>query len=403
MSSAPSLIERLAPDEAWRYTPVADLVRALDGSVPAAGSVLDGSTRLDRRAVDDLVGGHDGPRLVFVNGAFTSRLSDRLSLPGVHCGGHDRLDPEPAATVMPIPERDDAFLAHNRALRVDVAVVRVEPGVRVDEVVHVVHLAQPGDARTLTYPATFVEVGAGSSIEIVETFAGFDGPSFTNASTTIVAGAGSNVSYHRLQDEAIDALHVGHVYIEQSAGSQVRATSIQTGAGIARSAIDVRLAGIDAQVALDGLYLPTGHVRHDNVVTVDHTAPGCTSTQRFKGVVDDHGRGSFGGRIIVRHGAANTDASQSNRNLLLCSTAQADTRPWLEIYADEVRCAHGATVGRLDEDALFYLRSRGIPFPDARAMLVAAFAGEVIDAITVPWLRDHVAARFAAITSKGRR
>jgi Fe-S cluster assembly protein SufD len=199
-----------------------------------------------------------------------------------------------------------------------------------------------------------------------------------------------------MQSEAPDAIHVGRTAIEQGADSSVRVASIMTGALIARSAIGVRLTGPEARSDLSGLYLPRGHQRHDNVITVDHAASRCTSTQQFRGIVDDHGRGSFSGHVLVRPGTIGTDARQSNRNLVLAPTAQVDTRPWLEILADDVRCTHGATVGRLDEEALFYLRSRGIPVDRSRAMLVAAFAAEVIDAITPASLRDRVAAAFAA-------
>ena len=222
------------------------------------------------------------------------------------------------------------------------------------------------------------------------------GSSITNASTRVVAGAGSTITHHRIQDEAVAAIHVGRTAIDQGSGSTVRATSVMTGGRIARSAIDIRFTGAGARADLDGLYLPRGDQRHDNVITVDHGASQCSSTQRFTGIVDDHGRGSFSGHVLVRAGTTGTDAHQSNRNLVLAPTAQADTRPWLEILADDVRCTHGATVGRLDDDALFYLRSRGIPLEQARAMLVAAFAAEIIDAITPATLRDRVAATLGA-------
>ncbi|MBK8332598.1 MAG: SufD family Fe-S cluster assembly protein [Acidimicrobiaceae bacterium] len=142
--------------------------------------------------------------------------------------------------------------------------------------------------------------------------------------------------------------------------------------------------------------MTTGRQRHDTVVTVDHAASRCASTQRFTGVIDDHGRGSFSGEIIVRPGTVATDAHQSNRNLVLSPNAEADTRPWLQILADDVRCTHGATVGRLDDEALFYLRSRGIPLDEARTMLIGAFIRDVTDAIPHPSLRTHVAAIIAA-------
>jgi Fe-S cluster assembly protein SufD len=163
-----------------------------------------------------------------------------------------------------------------------------------------------------------------------------------------------------------------------------------TGADIARSAVVALLAGPDASIELNGLYLPAGDQRHDNVITVDHAASGCTSTQLFKGVIDDHARGSFSGRIIVRPGTVRTDARQLNHNLVLRPTAQADTRPRLEILADDVRCKHGASVGRLDDDALFYLRSRGIPTGMARSMLVDAFIAEITERISPPSLRDRL-------------
>jgi Fe-S cluster assembly protein SufD len=166
------------------------------------------------------------------------------------------------------------------------------------------------------------------------------------------------------------------------------------GGDIARHQTDVRL-GADARVDLDGLYLPSSRQRQDNVVTVDPVASRGTSTQHFKGVIDDHARGSFSGHVIVQGGTVGNDAKQTNRSLLLSPTAEADSRPWLEILADDVRCTHGATVGRLDDDALFYLRSRGISLTESRAMLVAAFVGEILDTIEPASLRTRLASTCA--------
>jgi Fe-S cluster assembly protein SufD len=344
--------------------------------------------------VDELAGDHGGPRLVSVNGVLRSDLSDLGRLPrGVTLGPAGPHDEEPA----------DGFAALNELAGTEVTTVLVEAGAEVDQPLHLVHVTAPGDAVVAVHPRTVVRVGAGGAVDIVETYTGLGGTAVTNASTIIVAGDSSRVTHHRVQRETADAVHVGATRVHQAAGSEVQATSVMTGASVARSAIEARLGGPGARVDLRGLYVPRHDQRHDNVVTVDHAAPHCHSTQLFKGVMDDHGRGSFTGHVIVRHGAAGTDSSQTNRNLVLCPTAQADTRPWLEILADDVRCAHGATVGRLDEDALFYLRSRGIPFAESRALLVAAFAGEVIDAITPASLRDTISAAVTAIlTGAGR-
>ena len=378
-------------DEAWRYTPVDDVVRALEATGPAPA---DAGADVDRALVDGLAGDLGGPRLVVVNGFLVEHLCDTDAGAGVWLGGADDLRPRPPAAAGATDEPGDGFHALNWAAGRDVAAVLVDPRARVGAPVHVVHLAVPGPTATASHPRTVVRAGPGSTVHVVESYVGLPGAAVTNASTRIVAAEGACVTHHRVQAEADDAVHVGRTGIEQAAGSTVRSTSVTSGGRIARNALDVQLAGTGARADLDGLYLPTGRQRHDTVVTVDHRASGCTSTQRFRGVLDDHGRGSFSGHVIVRPGTTGTDASQSNRNLVLRPTAQADTRPWLEIFADDVRCSHGATVGRLDDDALFYLRSRGIPRAEARRMLVAAFAAEVLDPIEPAALRERAAAAF---------
>jgi Fe-S cluster assembly protein SufD len=381
-------------DEAWRYTPVDDIVRALEAASPAPGS----SREVTPAVVDELAGDHGGPRLVFVNGVLDARSSDLgVAEHGLWLGNREGMRARPPSPRAAEDQPADGFHALNWAAGRDVAAVIVEAEVALDRPVHVVHVAAPGADMTASHPRTVVLLGAGSRLHLIESYVGVTGWSITNASTRIVAGAGSTLTHHRIQDEAADAIHVGRTAVDQGAGSAVRATSISTGARIARNAMDVRFTGTGAHADLDGLYLPRGHQRHDTVVTVDHGASDCTSTQRFRGVIDDHGRGSFSGHVLVRPGTTGTDAHQSNRNLVLAPTAQADTRPWLEILADDVRCTHGATVGRLDDDALFYLRSRGIPREQGRAILVTAFAAEIIDAIAPASLRGRVAAAFTAL------
>lgn len=385
-------------DEAWRYTPVDDIARVLEDATPAPES----SSDVNRSVVGDLAGDHGGSRLVFVNGVFDPRASDAgVAVDGLWLGNRDGMRARPPSARTAEDQPADGFHALNWAAGRDVAAVIVEAHAQLDAPVHVVHIAAPGEDTTANHPRTVVLVGPGSRIHLIESYVGLPGSSITNASTRIVAGAGSTVTHHRIQDEAAAATHVGRTAIDQASGSAVRATSVMTGGRIARSAIDIRFTGTDARADIDGLYLPRGDQLLDNVITVDHRASQCTSTQRFTGIIDDHGRGSFSGHVLVRHGTTGSDAHQSNRNLVLTPTAQADTRPWLEILADDVRCTHGATVGRLDDEALFYLRSRGIPLEQGRAMLVAAFAAEVIDAITPVSLRDRVAASFTARRAGG--
>ncbi|MEI2697907.1 MAG: Fe-S cluster assembly protein SufD [Microthrixaceae bacterium] len=413
MTSNTTLLERLAPSdtggsraergrawfdshglpdpraEAWRYTPLTEIQRALEQATPAPAE----HSIADRGVIDELAGDHRGPRLVFVNGVFAAALSDTGSAEdGLWLGDAEALRPRrtPGAPA-PQDEPVDGFHALNWAAGVDVAAVLAEPEARIDTPVHIVHVAAPGDDMSISHPRTVIRLGSGASLHVIETFVGTGGRSLTNASTRIVASQDSSLTYHRVIHEPAGAIHVGRTGIEQAARSTVSATAIVTGGDIVRNAVDVGLAGDGATVELEGLYVTDGRERHDNVITVDHAASHCTSRQRYKGIIDDHGRGSFSGHVIVRHGTVGTDAVQSNPNLVLTPTAQADTRPWLEIFADDVRCAHGATVGRLDDDAYFYLRSRGIPSDQARAMLIAAFAAEVIDAITLESLRERLA------------
>ncbi|HQZ32799.1 MAG TPA: Fe-S cluster assembly protein SufD [Ilumatobacteraceae bacterium] len=352
-----------SPKEAWLYTPVEEVNARSDAATPAERS----GAQVSLADVNRLAGQYDGPRLVFVNGFFAAELS--------------RLDELPAGLVA--GDRDD------------VAFVAAGDGVRCDIPVHVVHVAAPADGSpdgVIAHPHTIIELGRNSRAAVIETYCGLDGSTVTDASTAISIGEGAELDQCRVQVESSTALHIGDTRIEQGTGSRLRHCSITVGADIGRNAITVQLDAPDATTELTGANITGRRQRHDTTVTVDHAASHCNSNQRFVGVVDDHGRGSFSGAIIVRPGTVATDAHQSNRNLVLDPNAEADTRPWLNILADDVRCTHGATVGRLDDDALFYLRSRGIAVADARTMLIEAFIRDIVDAIEQPLLREHVTA-----------
>jgi Fe-S cluster assembly protein SufD len=385
-------------DEAWKYTPLDDILAAAFDPAP-----ITAFQPVEPATVDELAGVFGGPRLVFVNGSFAPELSSAApATAGVVCGNQDSVRTEipapfdPALTETDPYSRFDGFQALNRAARRDTAMALVAPETTVVEPIHVVHLSVPGATPTVSHPHTLIRVGASSRVTIIETYAGQVGKTLTNAVTTIDVGTDATVSHYKLQTEAIGSVHLAHTSINQAARSDIRSRTIMLGADIARNAIDVILAGREATLEVDGLYLPAARQRHDNVVTVDHAASGCTSRQLFKGVIDDAARGSFSGRIIVRPGTVATDAGQTSRSLLLQPTAQADTRPWLEILADDVKCTHGATVGRLDDEALFYLRTRGIAERDARTMLIGAFINAITDSILPDSLRSYVESATAA-------
>lgn len=386
-------------DEAWKYTPLKRLEEhdADQQAGPAAAP--------DRDLVDELAGGHGTLRLVFVNGRFHAAASVVTADPatGAVVGALSTLAADGSPVARAVEQtvaarrssRFDGYQALNGIHSPDAAVVWLGEGSTVEGPVHIIHLSVPGAAPSASHPRTFVCAAPGSTLEVVETYAGLPGFGLVNACTSLAVSSGAQVTYERVQAEAADTVHVGHTGAVLARDATLHGHSIQLGGDLARAALDVVLAGDGAHADVSGLYLPDGVQHLDNVVTVDHAASHTTSRQLFKGVIDDAGHGCFTGHVIVQPGTAAVDAAQTNRSLLLSRTAQTDTRPWLEIFADDVRCSHGATIGRLDEESLFYLRSRGIPEVAARSLLVGAFAGEVLDTIPVESLRAQLRRQIA--------
>jgi len=242
----------------------------------------------------------------------------------------------------------------------------------------------------MTCPRTLIVVGDGATLRVVETYVGAEGASgyLSNPVTEIVVGSGARVEHVRVQIEAGDAWHLGEVAVRQGRDSDVRSTHFALGAKLSRVDAGARLEGEGGHHAVDGLYVVDGDGHVDHHTTLDHAVPHCTSHELFKGILGGRARAVFKGRIIVRPDAQKTDAIQHNPNLLLSDDALIHTRPQLEIYADDVRCTHGATVGQIDPDQLFYLRSRGIDPEAGRDLLIHAFARDVLDRVDVAGLRE---------------
>jgi Fe-S cluster assembly protein SufD len=224
-----------------------------------------------------------------------------------------------------------------------------------------------------------------------------------NAQTEVYAGEGAEVEHHRLQHEGAHAFHVSLLEVEQGKGSRFRGHSFALGGQLARVEARAFLGAAHADCTLEGLYLARNRQLQDHLVLVDHASPSCTSREVFKGILDDRARGVFAGRILVREDAQKTDAAQVNSNLLLSDDAEIDTKPQLEIFADDVKCSHGGSVGQLDETALFYLRSRGVDADAARAMLTYAFAAEVVERVRPAALRSYVRRLVATRLPHGER
>ncbi|MEO6886998.1 MAG: Fe-S cluster assembly protein SufD [Jatrophihabitantaceae bacterium] len=378
-------------DEDWKYTKLAPILdRPFEPAPAAVGTRV--SAALLRARGPEL----GGARLVFVNGHLRADLSsiDGLAAGAVVCGLATALlaHPEQLEPILSRPAgRRHGFAAFNDVLAVDGAFIHLAAGVSVSEPIHLVFISDTDGAALLSSPRCVVLAEAGSRAHIVETHFGFDGDVHcTNSVTNVVLGEDAHVEHDKVQDEPETAFHLGLLDIQQGRGSRFISRSIMLGARIARQEVRVGLVEPDAEVSLDGLYLPHGEQVHDNTIFVDHAAINCTSNQLYKGVLDGRGHGIFNGHIMVRPGADGTDANQKNKNLNLSDRAEADTRPRLEIYTDDVKCTHGAAVGQLDEHALLYLRSRGLTESGARALLVYGFIHEMLDRIGLVPLREHV-------------
>lgn len=383
-------------DESWRYTPAEELVDLLGVTVQRETAVA-----LDAEEVDRMAGSHGGSRLVFVNGVFAPGASSVHDEAGVAVRALSELDRNVAPRPVLETDRLDGFAALNSVAGDDSADVTISADAEAAAPIHIVHVAAPEpDTTVIAHPRVLVRIEPGARATIIESYVGLPGAALTNAATVIDVDDRAALAYHRVQTEAPTASHIGHVRIRVGQNATVSSTSFNLGGRISRVAFDVSLVGDHSHFDIDGLYNPAGDERHDNVITAEHTASHTVSDQRFRGVVDDRARGSFTGQVIVHHGAVDTVAEQLNHSLLLTRKAESDTRPWLEILADDVRCTHGATIGRLDDEALFYLRTRGLTEADARSLLIEGFTSEVIESVAVESLRDHLS---AVLLAKQRR
>ncbi len=384
-------------DEEWRQTSVAPIASTSYVRV-------DGVRRLDRRDLESVAFADLGcPRLVFVDGRFAPELSrlDALA-PGVRAGSlreafesHPE-EMKPHFGVHAAWERR-AFLALNTALFEDGALVVVPNGCDLAEPLHILHVGSSPTAPVVSSPRTLVLVGNHARVSIAETYvAPGESSYFTNAVTEIVVGENSEVAHWRVQCDGGLSHHVGGVHVRQAQNSRFLSLNASLGALLTRNDVSAVLDGEGVECTLDGLYVARDRQHVDNHTTIDHARPHAVSHEMYKGILAGSARAVFNGRIIVRKGSQKTDAKQSNRNLLLSSDAVIHTRPQLEIYADDVKCTHGATIGHLDDDALFYLRSRGVGLAEARGLLIHAFAAGALGRLSWKPLRERLEAEVAS-------
>ena len=356
--------------EEWKYTNLAPLSKI-------AWRVADDTRNVE---IPLTFGARAAKELIFVNGVAQA------------------FQPAPRPKTTIADWERNAMVALNFANMQDGARIEIPSGTVVDGFIHLLFIGH-GDG-IWSHPHNQIVVGANSQVAIVETYTG-KGSYFTNAVTEIIAGENAVVDHYRLQCESIDAYHVGNVYIRQDRGAHVTSRNIALGSALARAEVNVALAGEGANVVLDGLFAGTGKQHLDNRTVIDHLKPHCESHELYKGVLDQNARGIFDGRIIVRPDAQKTVSKQENRNLLLSESAVVDSKPTLEIHNDDVKCNHGSTIGQIEAEPLFYLRSRGIGEEEARNLLVYAFASEIVDRMKIEPVREQVRrALFAAMPQR---
>lgn len=374
--------------EEWKYTNVEPLAK-LELCAPEPVSVARGA--MERVSGPDFGSG----RSVFVNGRFDPELSAPGALPGdVRVESLARLAEEAPEWLERhlghhLDLKAHPFAALNQAFLEDAAVLRVPPGTHVEAPIHLLFLsAGEAERPTAAHPRVLLVAEEGSRVTVVQDHVSTGpGARFTNAVTEVAAGPDAAVELVLLQRENDEGFHVSGLHTRQERDSRVRAHTLALGGSLVRNDACGLLADENAECGLFGLFLGTGRQVVDNHTLIDHSVPHCRSTELYKGVLGGRSRGVFRGRVIVRPDAQKTDASQSNPNLLLTDGAEIDTKPQLEIWADDVKCSHGSAIGRLEEEPLFYLRSRGLTEERAREMLTRGFAAEILDGLPVPALR----------------
>jgi Fe-S cluster assembly protein SufD len=379
-------------NEDWHFTSVAPIVEAAYPPLVAPGGNVQ---RADLASFT--FGATDWPTIVFVNGVFAPALSSLHALPdGVHV--YDMATAFRSGD--PLVERNlskyapyelSTFTALNSAFATDGAVVRIAKEFDVDRPIHVLYVSDAVAAKTQSTPRTLIVAERQSKATVVESYVSTGEASyFTNAVTEVLLEDGANLSHLRIQRESPRAFHVGTVEAEQKRDSHYQSFSFATGAALSRVNIYTTLDGEGAGATLNGLYMLDGEQHCDHQTRIEHAQPNCFSRELYKGVLDGASHGVFNGKVYVHPIAQKTDGKQTNNVLLLSERAQVDTKPQLEIFADDVKCTHGATVGRIDETALFYMKSRGINKDLARRLLTYAFAAEVLETIEIDAVRERL-------------
>jgi Fe-S cluster assembly protein SufD len=388
-------------DEDWRFTNVAPISRTAFRLADEAGKVSArdlGAFRIPGSAC----------QLVFVNGHYAPTLSLLGELPkGVLVSSLAGAMTNEAASLEAHLGRyaafdRDVFIALNSAFLADGAYVHIPRGVVVEAPICLLYVSTGNGAPAMAHPRNLIVAEDHSQVTVVEDYVSVkSGVMFSNVVTELYAGEDAVVAHYMIEREDTQALNVSTLRIQQERNTNVESHSVLLGGALVRNNVHPVLAGEGGECLINGLYIGKGRQHMDNYMLVEHAKPHCSSRQFYNGILDEQAHAVFHGRIIVHKDAQKTDAKQTNRNLLLSDEAQIDTKPQLEIYADDVKCTHGATIGQVEENALFYLRSRGLDEVSARRLLLYAFASECLDRMRTGPVRNYLETLTASWLPEG--
>jgi Fe-S cluster assembly protein SufD len=378
--------------EDWRFTNVAPIAKLPFRPVFQLAGAKPSREALERLPLCRL----PACRLVFLNGHYSAELSAIGNTGGITVQSLAAALADGSTLAQKYLARltsgdNNPFTALNTAFFQDGALVHVPPGKIVETPLHLLFLSTAEETGATAHPRNLIIADKNSQATVIESYAGTTNTAcFTNTVTELVLEEGAVVEHCKFQDESPSAFHMAAIHSRLERGSNLLAHSIALGAKLARNTIRTTLAGEGVDCILNGLYLTRGEQLADHHMIVEHAQPHCNSHEYYNGILEGRSKGVFHGRILVRQPAQKTDAKQTNKNLLLSETATIDTKPQLEIYADDVKCTHGATVGQLNDESVFYLRTRGIGAETARRMLIHAFAAEIIERIRCAPVREEI-------------
>ena len=378
-------------DEDWRFTNVAPIARATFRMAQGIRAVI------PSHSLEPYAGAKSACLLVFINGFFSP---DHSRIEGTPAGLEvhhlsELLARDPQRVERHLGSyadmRRDPFTALNTALWKDGAYIHIRRRAIIDEPIHLLYVSTDSDEPLMVHPRTLIVAEPESQAAVMETYISTgESAAFCNSVTELVAAEGANIAHCMVEQENRQSYNVSTLRMQQGRDTHVASHSLLLGGALVRNNVHPVVAGQGAECLINGLFIGGSRQHLDNFMLVEHASPNGSSRQFYNGILDDQSRGVFHGRIIVHKDAQKTDAKQTNRNLLLSDDARIDTKPQLENYADDVKCTHGATIGQLDANSLFYLRSRGFDEGTARRMLLHAFAGECLDRVAQPAVRTFL-------------